>query len=191
MDDGKNAGTEGVKAPEEQGVSRSDEKPKKADETSEKAGDTDSDALSEWEGTFEGKTPQEVARELEDWKKHARQWEKRAKQNKPDEANSAAGEELARVTAERDANAVEVNMFRDLIGLRFERDTPVAFADLADSIAFREAYGKLDRSADDFADRLGELVDARAPKARTTTHVEVDGAANRGVDLYERLFKNS
>lgn len=190
--DGKNIdGAKGAKEAAVGAPTPEGEEAGKANTAPGSSDNADSKGAGEWEETFEGKTPQGVARELEDWKKHARQWEKRAKQNKSDEAANASGEELARVTAERDANAREVNMFRDLIGLQFERDTPVAFADLADSIAFREAYGQLDREADDFADKLGELVDARTPKQHSTTRVEVDGGKSRGIDLYDRLFKNS
>ena len=151
---------------------------------------SDDESTNEWENIFKGKSPEDVAKDLDEWKKHAREWEKRAKANKG-KSDGEAQQKLDHVTTLLHEQATEVNMFRDLVALQFEREVPIAFADIADSIAFRTAYNKLNREADDFTDKLTELVEARSPKRSGTHHVEVNGTSNRGADLYDRLFKNS
>ena len=151
---------------------------------------SDADSANEWKNIFKGKSPEDVAKDLEEWKKHAREWEKRAKANKG-KSDGEAQQKLDHVTMLLNEQSTEVNMFRDLVALQFEREVPIAFADIADSIAFRTAYNKLNRDAEDFTDKLTELVEARSPKHGGAQHVEVNGTSNRGADLYDRLFKNS
>ena len=107
-----------------------------------------------WEEAFPGKTPDDVLKETQDWKQHSREWEKRAKSwkkqidNQQDDNDQV--EELnakVRETATRlDEVAAENSMFRDLIALEIESGEPVPISQLADSIAFRDAYMALDLS---------------------------------------------
>ncbi|ERS57577.1 hypothetical protein HMPREF1261_02250 [Corynebacterium sp. KPL1818] len=151
-----------------------------------------------WEEAFPGKSPEDVLKETNEWKQHSREWEKRAKSwkkqvdnNSPkeqdfDELNSRVEHTESRLSEAQAENG----MFRDLIALEIESGNPVPISQLADSIAFRNAYDALDREADDFADKLQEIVDKRAPKttAGIQRQVEVGQEESSGIDLYQRMF---
>lgn len=150
-----------------------------------------------WEDTFPGKTPEEVLKENQDWKQHSREWEKRAKSWKKQVDNTSNDEKVDELnnrveTTQSRLNEVEAEngMFRDLIALEIETGNPVPISQLADSIAFRNAYNALDRSADDFAEKLQEIVGKRAPATTYSANRNVEVAAEKssGIDLYDRMF---
>jgi len=158
----------------------------------------DNTPANPWEEAFPGKSPGGVRKETSEWKQHAREWEKRAKSwkkqvdnNSPkeqdfDELNSRVEHTESRLSEAQAENG----MFRDLIALEIESGNPVPISQLADSIAFRNAYDALDREAADFADKLQEIVDKRAPKttAGIQRQVEVGQEKSSGIDLYQRMF---
>lgn len=158
----------------------------------------DNTSANPWEEAFPGKSPEDVLKETNEWKQHSREWEKRAKSwkkqvdnNSPkeqdfDELNSRVEHTESRLSEAQAENG----MFRDLIALEIESGNPVPISQLADSIAFRNAYDALDREADDFADKLQEIVDKRAPKTTTgiQRQVEVGQEKSSGIDLYQRMF---
>ena len=152
-----------------------------------------------WEDTFPGKTPEDVLQETQKWKQHAREWEKRSKSWKKqiENANNDTNGEVDELTAKVEETKTrltqaeaENGMFRDLIALEVEHGTPVPISQLADSIAFRDAYMALDRDADDFADKLQKIVEKRTNRPTGTPHgVEVpSGSGSAGADLYQRMF---
>lgn len=167
-------------------------------EKSDQAEASQQKVQSPWEQQFEGKTPQQVAEEIDHWRKHSREWESRAKASKkeldtmeakqPDlaSANQRAQEAEQQLTQSQS----EVAMFRDLIALEVESGAPVPIAALADSIAFRDAYRALDREADDFADKLQQIVERRYRSAGSQRTFEVNGLQQQssGNALYEQLF---
>ena len=81
-------------------------------------------------------------------------------------------------------------MFRDLFALEIEIGTQVPVSQLADSIAFRDAYQALDRDSDTFAEKLKEIVEKRSGVAYAPRGVEVTGSTSAGADLYDRMFPN-
>lgn len=153
-----------------------------------------------WEDTFPGKTPEEVLKENQDWKQHSREWEKRAKSWKKQVDNTSNDEKVDELnnrveTTQSRLNEVEAEngMFRDLIALEIESGSPVPISQLADSIAFRNAYNALDRNSDDFSDKLQEIVGKRAPNTTHGAHRQVEVAAEKssGIDLYDRMFNKN
>lgn len=157
---------------------------------------TTEDTSSEWGDVFPDKTPEEVKSEIQDWKKHSREWEKRAKplQKKADDAPDTSDEVEKALSQARDADKrlataeSELNMFRDLFALEIETGTQVPVSQLADSIAFRDAYQALERDADDFNEKLKQIVEKRSGVIRTSRGVEVNGTSSAGADLYDRMF---
>ncbi|OFT64103.1 MULTISPECIES: hypothetical protein [Corynebacterium] len=159
---------------------------------------TPDDTSAAWGDVFPDKTPEEVKSEIQDWKKHSREWEKRAKswQKKVDDAPDTSDEVEKALAQARDANQrseaaeSELNMFRDLIALEVETGTQVPVSQLADSIAFRDAYRALERDSDDFAAKLQQIVEKRSGVVHTPRGVEVTGSGSAGADLYDRMFPN-
>ena len=149
-----------------------------------------------WDSIFPGKTPEDVKADLQEWKQHSREWEKRAKtwKKQVDTATNEDNDMTARVEAiQADlATAQRENlMYRDLIAMEIEHGTPVNISQLADSIAFRDAYKALDRDSDEFADKLKEIVDKRSTHTTRSNHgrVEVGGVTqSAGADLYDRMY---
>lgn len=159
-------------------------------------GATTEETSSAWGDVFPDKTPEEVKAEIQDWKKHSREWEKRAKswQKKIDDAPDTNGEVESLSTKLGDADKrleeaeSELNMFRDLFALEIETGTQVPVSQLADSIAFRDAYQALERDADDFNDKLKQIVEKRSGVIHAPRGVEVTGSTSAGADLYDRMF---
>lgn len=157
---------------------------------------TTEDTSSAWGEAFPDKTPEEVKAEIQDWKKHSREWEKRAKslQKKADETPDVDDELKRAMNQAKDADErlataqSELNMFRDLFALEIETGTQVPVSQLADSIAFRDAYQALERDADDFDEKLKQIVEKRSGVIRTSRGVEVNGTSSAGADLYDRMF---
>lgn len=157
---------------------------------------TTEETPSEWGDVFPDKTPEEVKSEIQDWKKHSREWEKRAKswQKKVDDVPDTSDEVEKALGQARDADKrlaaaeSELNMFRDLFALEIEIGTQVPVSQLADSIAFRDAYQALDRDSDTFAEKLKEIVEKRSGVAYAPRGVEVTGSTSAGADLYDRMF---
>lgn len=149
------------------------------------------DAAPAWEEAFPGKSPEDVKDELRTWVKHSRDWEKRAKDWKkqleatPSEANNELNAKFNEVQSEN-------LMFRDLIALEIERGESVPISDLADSIAFRDAYSALDRDDDDFADNLQSIVEKRTVKQSfpSSRKTETNAPDSTGADLYDRLYNS-
>ena len=151
-----------------------------------------------WEKAFPGKTPDDVLKETQDWKQHSREWEKRAKSWKKqvDSASDNTGkvdklnEKIEETNTRLGQAEAENGMFRDLIALEIETGTRVPISQLADSIAFRDAYMALDRDSDDFADKLQKIVEKRTNRTTgTPLHIEVPaGSGSAGADLYQRMF---
>ncbi|OFT32803.1 hypothetical protein HMPREF3169_09725 [Corynebacterium sp. HMSC08C04] len=164
--------------------------------TSETPTTSPDDTSEAWGDVFPDKTPEEVKSEIQDWKKHSREWEKRAKswQKKVDDAPDTSDEVEKALNQARDANQrreaaeSELNMFRDLFALEIEIGTQVPVSQLADSIAFRDAYQALDRESDDFDKKLKEIVEKRSGVAYAPRGVEVPGGSSAGADLYDRMF---
>lgn len=167
-------------------------------ETPEVEETTTEETSSEWGDVFPDKTPEEVKSEIQDWKKHSREWEKRAKswQKKVDDAPDTSDEVEKALGQARDADKrlaaaeSELSMFRDLFALEIEIGTQVPVSQLADSIAFRDAYQALDRDSDNFAEKLKEIVEKRSGVIHTPRGVEVTGNTSAGADLYDRMFPN-
>lgn len=157
---------------------------------------TTEETSSEWGDVFPDKTPEEVKSEIQDWKKHSREWEKRAKslQKKADETPDFDDELKRAMNQAKDADdrlataQSELNMFRDLFALEIETGTQVPVSQLADSIAFRDAYQALERDADDFNDKLKQIVEKRSGVIHAPRGVEVPGSTSAGADLYDRMF---
>ena len=158
-------------------------------------GEQNQEETTSWEDVFPGKNPEEIKADLQEWKQHSREWEKRAKtwKKQVDTATNEDNDMTARVEAiQADlATAQRENlMYRDLIAMEIEHGTSVNISQLADSIAFRDAYKALDRDSDEFADKLKEIVDKRSTHT-TRTHqgrVEVTGTQSAGADLYDRMY---
>ncbi len=154
---------------------------------------------SPWDQQFQGKTPEQVAEEIDHWRKYSREWESRAKASKKEldameakQPDAASAEKRVRqVEQELAQSQSEVAMFRDLIALEVEYGAPVPIATLADSIAFRDAYGALDRGADDFADKLQEIVERRCKSTAGCQSFETGATQQQssGLALYEQLSK--
>lgn len=153
-------------------------------------GNTSSESPA-WEETFPGKSPEDVKDELKTWVKHSRDWEKRAKdwkkqlESTPSEANNELNVKFNEVQSEN-------LMFRDLIALEIEHGERVPISDLADSIAFRDAYSALDRDDDDFADKLQSIVEKRTVKQSfpSSRKTETYAPDSTGADLYDRLYNS-
>ncbi|MGZ7496143.1 hypothetical protein ACXM2N_03480 [Corynebacterium sp. ZY180755] len=157
-----------------------------------------------WEDAFPGKSPQEVAQQIEEWKSHSREWEKRAKGwKKQTESTQTRGDSAVDTTAVENEYKAEIQeykkqlsayasenlMFKDLIALEIETGAPVPISSLADSMAFRDAYNMLDREEDDFAEKLKTLVEKRGVKhSRASRVYEVAAEKSSGIDLYQRMF---
>lgn len=164
--------------------------------TSETPTTSPDDTSAAWGDVFPDKTPEEVKSEIQDWKKHSREWEKRAKswQKKVDDAPDTSDEVEKALGQARDADKrlaaaeSELSMFRDLFALEIEIGTQVPVSQLADSIAFRDAYQALDRDSDTFAEKLKEIVEKRSGVIHAPRGVEVTGSTSAGADLYDRMF---
>lgn len=168
-------------------------------ETIEETPSVDGGKPDVWGEAFSGKTPEDVQAQLDARQDAARKWQKRA------EDNAAELAELKKTINEPDARIGELEgllneserealMFRDLIALQVEYDTPVDFAMLADSRMFADAYARLDRESDGFSDQLKKLVEKRQPtqvqQVAATRRFETGaGQSSQGEELYNRLFK--
>lgn len=146
-----------------------------------------------WGKAFPDQTPESVKNELQEWKQHSREWEKRAKSWKKqlDSASDSDNAKADELAVRLDEVEMENVMFRDLIALEIESGVQVPFSDLADSIAFRNAYAALDRDDEGFAEKLQGIVDKRVQRgapSRLRREVETSGRGSEGKDLYDRMY---
>lgn len=160
--------------------SEDEEDPKggQEDPSDDDEGESDDEEESEdsWEDLFPDSTPDEVAQQLDMWKKRSRKWERQSKDNL---AELKKLQEQATDSTNVDEYKSEVHMYRDVIAHATTSGNVHSLPTLLDSLTFREAYKGLDRSGDDFEEQLSKLIEKRVGKSdrRDTTH-QIRGAGS-------------
>lgn len=153
-----------------------------------------------WAEKFGDLTPDEVQGQIDELKRHSRNWEKRSKDNfaELEKLRKSSPEDNSQVVAELQH---DLGFYTDLIGMAVTSENPAGVIQLLDSRAFRLAYDRLDRDADNYADALTELIDARSQSMKTPQQTPQrrhgggerydDHAADVGNQLFEQLYGNT
>lgn len=134
------------------------------------------DEEGSWEELFPDSSPDEVAQQLDVWKKRSRKWERQSKENLTELKKL---QDQATDSTHADEYKSEVHMYRDVIAHATTSGNVHSLPTLLDSLTFREAYKGLDRSGDDFEEQLSKLIEKRVGKSdrRDTTH-QIRGAGS-------------
>lgn len=136
----------------------SDDDEGKSSEDDKKSDDDDSNP---WAEKFGDLTPDDVQGQIDEWKSHSRDWEKKSK------ANLAELEKLRKSGPEDNSHLVadmqrDLDFYTDLVGMVVTSESPETVIQLLDSRSFRNAYERLDRDDDKYSESLQALIEARS-----------------------------